>query len=215
MGPTIRLAQETGASVVVMHTPRSESLESGEGIDFRRSIERWQPQLTGSRLCLAVENKNIRTESQRRYVLSPLERLRAFADYYDLGLVLDTTHAGTAGVDLVQARRTFDGRLVNVHLSDVGGRRAWARLPRIEMVLREHRFPGAGELRLVPLLADLAAAGYDGPVTLEVNPLELQVWWPPAVRRRLARALGWMRKAAGSSSGAGQSAGNPEAGPTP
>jgi hypothetical protein len=169
---------------------------------------------------LAVENKN--TALKPTGDTSRPMALRAFADTYDLGLVLDTTHAGTAGVDLVQARRTFDGRLVNVHLSAVGGRRLLARLPRMELVLREHRFPGAGELSLVPLLADLAAGGYDGPVTLEVNPSSCGCGGRRGrrhlarlsfgCRRRQARSIGGQARAraycVGGSSEAGPSAGS-------
>jgi sugar phosphate isomerase/epimerase len=195
MDPTIRLAQEIGARVVVMHTPRSPSLEEGEGLALRQRVETWQPRLVGSGLRLAIENKAIRSDDDRGYVLTPLERLRAFADRYDLGLVLDTTHAGTAGEDLVHARRIFDGRLVNVHLSDLGGTNRALRSARFQKVLGQHRFPGAGDLALDDLLVELSQSGYAGPVTLEMHPVEVQFWWPPAVRRRLAEAVTWVRQA--------------------
>lgn len=195
MGPTIRLAEEAGAGVVVMHIPRSKSMNEEEGLAFRQRIEAWQTRLSGSGPRLAVENKAIRSAVHREYALSPLRRLRAFADRYDLGLVLDTTHAGTADEDLLDARRTFNGRLVNVHLSDMGGKVPLARLPWAQALLGEHRFPGAGDLPLTNLLAHLAREGYTGPVTLEVNPHEVYAWWPPAVRRRLAQAVAWMKTA--------------------
>lgn len=196
MEPTIRLAQEVAAGVVVMHIPRSRTLDEGEGLAFRQRIETWQPRLAGGGLRLAIENKAIRVDADRRYILSPLHRLRAFADRYDLGLVLDTTHAGTAGEDLLRARQVFDERLANVHLSDLGGSVPLARLPYVEGVLGQHRLPGAGSLPLGNLLADLARVSYRGPVTLEINPFEAAFWWPPAVRRRLARAAAWMKDAA-------------------
>jgi len=195
--PTFRLAQATGAGVVVTHTPRSQTLDTGEGLAFRQQIETWQPRLAESGLRLAVENKAVRAEEQRRYALTPLGRLRAFADRYDLGLVLDTTHAATSGEDLIRARQVFDGRLANVHLSDVGGRLGHLPLKQASELLGEHRFPGDGNLPLVDLLVDLISSGYGGPVTLEVSPQELRFWWPPAVRRRLAQAVAWMRRAAG------------------
>ncbi len=194
MVPTIRLAQEAGVGLVVMHTPRSESLDEGEGLAFRQRIEAWQGQLAGSGLRLAVENKAVRNERQRRYTLTPLARLRAFADRYDLGLVLDTTHAGSAGEDLLYARQVFDSRLVNVHLSDMGGRVPLSRLPGARVLLGQHRFPGDGDLALSALLADLSRTGYAGPVTLEVNPWVARAWWPRAVRRRLAQAVEWMKR---------------------
>ena len=191
--PTLRLAQEAGAGLLVMHTPRATSLDIGEGLAFRQRIEAWQDRLAGGDLRLAVENKAARSEEQRRYALAPLDRLRAFADRYDLGLVLDTTHAAAAGEDLIRARHIFDSRLANVHLSDVGGRLGRLPLPGLPILLGEHRFPGAGELPLTDLLAGLTTDGYAGPVTLEVNPFALRVWWPSAVRRRLARAVTWLR----------------------
>jgi sugar phosphate isomerase/epimerase len=195
ISPTVRLALETGACVVVMHTPKSESLEEGPGLAFRRQVEAWQPRLSGSGLRLAVENKAIHAEAARHYALTPLHHLRAFADRYDLGLVLDTTHAGTAGEDLMEARQIYDGRLVNVHLSDVGGRVPLQRLPGARRQLGEHRLPGTGDLPLRELLGHLGSDGYGGPITLEVNPFEMRVWWPPALRRRLSRTAGWIRQA--------------------
>jgi sugar phosphate isomerase/epimerase len=195
MGRTISLARETGAGVVIMHTPRSERLDEDEGLAFRRRVEAWQPRLRDSGLRLAVENKAVRSQVDLGYALTPPERLRAFADQHDLGLVLDTTHAGTAGEDLLRVHRLFDGRLVNVHLSDMGGRICQLPLSRLRSAVGEHRFPGSGNLSLADLLQSLALHGYGGPVTLEVNPFALRFWWPPAVRRRLARALDWMKKA--------------------
>jgi sugar phosphate isomerase/epimerase len=197
MEPTIRLAQEAEAGVVVMHTPRTKNLDEGEGLRFRGRIERWQSQLAGSGLRLAMENKAVRSRAELEYALTPLEELRAFADRYDLGLVLDTTHAGSAGDDLVRARQVFDGRLLDVHLSDMGGRVPLGAIPQVRTLLGQHRFPGAGSLALAELLTDLAGSGYSGPVTLEVEPTAVRAWWPPAVRRRLAQAVAWMRRAAG------------------
>jgi sugar phosphate isomerase/epimerase len=204
MARTIELARETGIDLVVMHTPRSESLDQGEGLAYRQRIERWQRQLAGSDLRLAIENKAIRAEAHRRYALTPLDRLRAFADRHDLGLVLDTAHAGTAGEDLVQARRLFGDRLVNVHLSDLGGRLPLAKISPVQRFLGEHRFPGVGELALAELLGHLGSSDYTGLVTLEVTPWSVRAWWPPAVRRHLARARQWMAQMA--SGGTGNSA---------
>lgn len=197
LGRTISLAQAAGARVVVCHTVRSGTLDSGAGLAFRQEIKAWQARLAGGELRLAIENKAIQSEQERHFALSPLSRLRAFADRYDLGLVLDTTHAGSAGDDLLAARRLFGERLVNVHLSDLGARRLKS-LPAIaQTVLEQHRFPGTGHLPLADLVATLAREGYAGPLTLEVSPVSLRVWWPPAVRRRLALAVAWIRQAAG------------------
>lgn len=198
LDPTIRLAQEAGAEMVIMHVPHSESLDAGEGSEYRETIESWKVRLSDDGLRLAMENKAIRNEPERLYALSSLDRLRAFADCYDLDLVLDTVHAATAGEDLMQAWRTFGGRLANLHLSDMGGRVPWAVVPHFRWMLEHHRFPGCGNLPLRDLLGRMARSGYDGLVTLEVNPVAVRFWWPPAVRRYLDRAMAWMREAAGS-----------------
>lgn len=192
--PTLRFAQDAGAGVLVMHTPKAESLDDGEGLAFRRRVETWQPRLVGGGLRLAIENKAIRSKEDRRYALSPLDNLRAFADRYDLGLVLDTSHAGSAGDELLYAHQVFDERLVNVHLSDMG---EWIPVSRVRNKLTQHRFPGAGRLPLTSLLARLAETGYEGLVTLEVSPFAIRAWWPPALRRQLAQAVAWMRQATG------------------
>jgi sugar phosphate isomerase/epimerase len=205
MERTIPLALETGATTVVMHTPRSESLEAGEGLAFRQRIERWQPRLAalGSGLRLAVENKNIRSTLDLSYALTPLERLRAFADRYDLDLVLDTMHAGSAGEDLLRAREVFDGRLAEVHLSDMGGHVPLGDWRLAQELWSQHRFPGAGMLPLGELVASLAAARFQGAVILEINPIAGRIWWPPAARRRLDRAAAWLRQAAARGAGSG------------
>ena len=207
MARTIELAREAGISQVVMHTPRSQGLDDGEGLVLRQQLERWQRQLAGSGLRLAIENKAIRAEAHWRYALTPLDHLRAFAERHDLGLVLDTTHAGTAGEDLLQVCRLFGNRLVNVHLSDLGGPLPLAKFPPVHRFFGEHRFPGVGDLALAELLGELGSSDYAGLVTLEVTPWSVRAWWPPAVRRYLARARQWMGQMTGSGAGDAASAG--------
>ena len=191
---TIRLALDAGAGLVILHTPRSESLDEGEGLTFRQQIEAWQGPLAGTGLRLAVENKAVRAPADTRYVLSPLDRLRDFADRYNLGLVLDTTHAATAGEDLLRARQVFNSRLVNVHLSDTGGSIPLSAFSPARILFGQHRFPATGDLALPALLADLHNNGYTGPITLEVNPWAAHGWWPPAARRRLGQAVDWIKR---------------------
>jgi sugar phosphate isomerase/epimerase len=195
---TIRLAQEAGAGLVVLHTPHAQTLDEGEGLAFRQRIESWRGRLAGSDLKLAIENKAVRDERERQYALTPLAQLRAFADRYDVGLVFDTTHAASAGEDLLRAREVFDGRLVNVHLSDMGGHIPLSGFHPGRMPLAEHRLPGTGDLPLSALLAALSQEGYAGPVTLEVNPFMAHFWWPPTVRRQLIQVAEWMKRVTGN-----------------
>ena len=70
--PTIRLAQEAGADMVVMHTPHFLSLDDDDGQEFQRWIESWQSRLAGEDLRLTMENKAVRKDLHRRYALTPL-----------------------------------------------------------------------------------------------------------------------------------------------
>mgnify|MGYP001104651872 CR=1 FL=1 len=204
MDRTIRLAQEAGARLVVMHTPRSASLDKGEGLAFRRTVEAWRRRLAGSNLRLAIENKDIRAEAHRRYALSPLNQLRAFADRHDLGLVLLFLIFSFSGEDLMYARQTFGERLIDVHLSDMRGWLSPLPLSSLRRALGQHLFPATGDLPLADLLSALSGDGYAGPVTLEVNPIAIRIWWPPTVRRRLAQAVKWMRRVTGAEAPSGE-----------
>lgn len=73
-------------------------------------------------------------------------------------VVLDTSHAGVGGHDLVAVRRRFGERLRHVHLSDNAGRGWDSHLP-----------PGEGVLDLDGFLTDLADSPYEGAVSLEVD----------------------------------------------
>ena len=73
-------------------------------------------------------------------------------------LVLDTSHAAVADHDLVEVRRRFAERMRHVHLSDNAGKGWDSHLP-----------PGEGVLDLDGFLDDLAADGYRGAVSLEVD----------------------------------------------
>ncbi len=196
--PTILLAQKAGAGMVVMHTPRFLSLDDDDGQAFQRWIESWQSRLAGGDLRLTMENKAVRDELHQSYALTPLVALRAFADRYNLGLVLDTTHAHTAGEDLLQAQKTFNGRLANVHLSDMGGRFPLSSNPRAQQWLGEHRLPGAGDL---PLVDSSHRSGPGG------------IWWTGHVRGKPLRATRLV--AAGRSSSPGCDLGLAERGDQP
>src|SRR3954464_12720068 len=73
-------------------------------------------------------------------------------------LVLDTSHAAVAKHDLIEVRQLFGERLRHVHLSDNAGKGWDSHLP-----------PGACALDLDGFVRDLAASGFDGTVSLEVD----------------------------------------------
>jgi len=87
------------------------------------------------------------------------------------GLVLDTTHVGTWGWDLMQVYATLKPQVRHVHLSDYNG--------------HEHLPPGQGHLPLAEFLRALAADGYAGAVVVESGPEQFS----PADESQLLAAL--------------------------
>jgi sugar phosphate isomerase/epimerase len=73
-------------------------------------------------------------------------------------VVLDTSHAAVAHHDPIDVLRRFGRRLRHVHLSDNPGHGWDAHLPL-----------GEGVLDIDGIVRELAASGYDGAVTLEVD----------------------------------------------
>lgn len=148
---SMEVAEEAGAPLVVMHPPfrwqrgyRSWLDERLRGLEERTGVlvafENMFPVHVGGRPVTFHSNQD-------------LDELDRFDD-----LVLDTSHAAVAGHDLLEVRERFGDRLRHVHLSDNAGKGWDSHLP-----------PGEGVLGLNGFLADLAAAGYEGAVTLEVD----------------------------------------------
>ncbi|HUH06918.1 MAG TPA: sugar phosphate isomerase/epimerase [Egibacteraceae bacterium] len=99
-------------------------------------------------------------------------------------VVFDTSHFGVAGIDLLSAWDALGERVAHIHLSDnLGGGRD------------SHAPIGAGTLPLEAFCARVAASGYDGTVTLELdcrrylNDRTALVGFLSAQRRRAQRML--------------------------
>ena len=147
----IEVAREAEVPLVVMHPP----------FRWQQPYRRWlQEDLLGveerTGVTVAIENMFPFHVGSR-----PL-MLHADQDLDDLEglphLVLDTSHAAVAKHDLVQVRRRFGGRVRHIHLSDNAGKGWDSHLP-----------PGEGVLPLDAFLRDLAADGYAGTISLEVD----------------------------------------------
>jgi sugar phosphate isomerase/epimerase len=87
------------------------------------------------------------------HAIRTLEDLEGFEH-----VVLDTSHAAVAGLDLLEALRALRGRLAHVHLSNNAGKGWDSHLPVTEGVLPLDRF-----------LAALAADRYAGTISLELD----------------------------------------------
>jgi sugar phosphate isomerase/epimerase len=163
----VELAQNVGASLVVVHPPyRWQS-------KYRAWLSDGLPALSAAtEVRIAVENMfPVRVRGRRVgtfHAVSTLEELEGF-DH----VVLDTSHAAVAGLDLVESFEALQHRLRHVHLSDNAGKGWDSHLP-----------VGEGVLPLDGFLDALAAAKFAGTVSLEID-LRRHLKDPAAVRRAL------------------------------
>ena len=190
----IDLALEVGARYVVLHPPNAPSLADGRGRRYVEALREGLQRTEGASLRIALENRAFFRPRDRDYVLGDLRELRAFADELDLPLVLDTSHAATSSYSLAEAYHLFADRLVNIHLSDLRSPPWPLSTPSLHTFLKHHQIPGDGQLPLADFLSRLAADGYCGPITLEISPVVLRIWWPPGVKSQLARCVAYVRQ---------------------
>jgi sugar phosphate isomerase/epimerase len=142
---SLALASEIGAETLVAHAPY-----------------RWQQK---ARQWLADEVEAEAAGHETRFAMENLYPVagRAFSSAItpdELSehrhVVLDTSHLGVAGIDLLEAWRRVGDRLVHIHLSDNYGHG------------RDNHAPlGEGRLPIAEFLAAVAASGYTGTITLE------------------------------------------------
>jgi len=147
----VEVAQQAEIPTVVTHPPYRWQM------GYRRWLDDRLPGLeAGTGVTVAIENMFPLRMGERGVTFhanQDLEDLEGLPD-----LVLDTSHAAVAQHDPTELRRRFGARLRHVHLSDNAGRGWDSHLP-----------PGQGVLELDAFLEDLAADGYEGSVSLEVD----------------------------------------------
>ena len=148
----IELAEESGTPLVVVHPPYR--WQAG----YRRWLDEQLPGLertTGVRV--AVENMfplRVRGRTLGTFhATQTLEDLLGFPD-----VVLDTSHAAVAGLDLLEALDRLSDRLAHVHLSNNAGKGWDSHLPVDE-----------GVLPLEGFLDALTTDGFAGAVSLELD----------------------------------------------
>lgn len=190
----VDLALETGADYVVLHPPNALSLADGRGRSYVEALKDGLRRAEGTDVRISIENRAFFRPRDQHYVLGDLRELRAFADELDLPMVLDTSHAATSSYSLAEAYDIVADRLVNVHLSDLRPPPWPLNAPCLHTYLKHHQIPGDGQLPLADFLGRLAADGYCGPITLEISPVALRIWWPPDVKRQLARSVAYVRQ---------------------
>jgi sugar phosphate isomerase/epimerase len=147
----LEVAQDAEIPVVVTHPPYRWQWA------YRRWIEDHLPDLTrDTGVILAIENMFPVRMGERAVTFHANQDLDDLEGLPDL--VLDTSHAAVARHDLLDVRRRFGDRLRHVHLSDNAGKGWDSHLP-----------PGEGVLDLDAFLSQLAADGYQGSISLEVD----------------------------------------------
>ena len=164
----IELAEQVGAPLVVVHPPYRWQTR------YRDWLQEGLPALSKSTAVrVAVENMfPVRVRGRKLaafHAIRTLEDLEGFEH-----VVLDTSHAAVAGLDLFEALARLRGRLAHVHLSDNAGKGWDSHLPVTEGVLPLDRF-----------LDEIAAGGYGGTISLEID-LRRDANDPEALRRTLA-----------------------------
>lgn len=189
-----RAAVELGVPTVVFHAPSAKRWNEPAAQRWLRAMDAAQGLATGTGTRLALENPGAYDRSEALGVVSRIPDLVACARRYDLDLTFDTCHAGTAGIDLMEAYAAMRERLVNVHLSDLRPLRLRWHPSVVDIVWAHHQLPGDGRLDLAPLVARLAADGYRGSVTAEISFMALAFWSPREALRRLRRLASYVRE---------------------
>jgi len=120
------------------------------------------------------------------YLLEQAYAIAELADHPDACIVLDPFHMwrGGSGFGLV---RHLPRKYVGIcHFNDAPA----GHPPRFEQRDADRVYPGDGCLPLVQMLRDLAALGYDGPLSLELfNPS----YWALPIEENLHRGMATMR----------------------
>lgn len=148
----IELAEEVGSPLVVVHPPYR--WQTG----YRRWLADQLPNLSAhTGVIVAVENMfPVKIRGERGVTFHADQRSEAIDRYPNV--VLDTSHAAVAGLHLVETARRLGDRLVHVHLSNNAGKGWDSHLP-----------VDRGVLDLGGFLADLAAWGFAGTISLELD----------------------------------------------
>ena len=127
---------------------------------------------------IGVENMPAKRILGKRVEIHSLNTLDVLSSLH--GVTLDTTHLGTWDLDPVEAYERLKARVVHVHLSNFDG--------------EEHRLPQDGHLPLADLLQRLKRNGYEGAVSVELNPDVLQAEDVGQVRVHLRSAAAFCRE---------------------
>ena len=194
---TLRLAEAVGAQTVVTHLPirwtratlRLPFVEKtfhlhlpivGDGEYTRFLINDLQQFQASTKVTIAVENMPYNHRILGRhasfYGLNTLEDIEKFDR-----INFDTTHFATHGQDILVAYDRLGSRVAHVHLSNYKDG-------------REHQLLWDGILPLDKFLRRLAADGFAGVVSVELEPRALDAASEKTVKKNLRRSYEFCRE---------------------
>ena len=182
-------AQALDCAVGVIHAPKGFSLATPRARQYVAGIDIARQLAAQHGIAIGFETTQRPHDGRRAMLFDDLDVFLTFADEHDLGVTLDTSHAGANGDSLLAVLAQIGPRLRNVHLSDC----------RVDAAQRQpstHRMPGDGNtVDLAAFIRALGQADYDGLITLEVAPPLLGLWPPAQIARRLAEARAFVTTA--------------------
>ncbi len=202
---TVEVAEALGARTVIAHLPLRLTRASlhlplwghnslnlslhlpivGDG-HYQRFLRRDLKEFNCSTaVMIAVENMPYQQWLGRRvsgYRMNTIDDLSYFPY-----LNFDTTHLGTAGIDILAAYERLSDRIVHVHLSNYENG-------------QEHKLPTEGNLPLDKLLQRLGADRYAGTISLEVEPNALDAGNEAKAREKLRKCYEFCREHYGAAS---------------
>jgi sugar phosphate isomerase/epimerase len=146
----VQVAEQVGAPLVVIHPPYRWQLR------FRRWIERSLAEFS-ARTGVTVAVENMFPVGGQRGVTFHADQELEDLDGYPY-LVLDTSHAAVAGIDILEAYRRYRDKIVHIHLSNNAGKGWDSHLPVYDGILPLDEF--------LTLLAD---DGYRGTMSIELD----------------------------------------------
>lgn len=193
IGYTLELAEKLGAQSIVVHLPRRRELATAtfRGRTFRFPWREWDNPLRGwiehdlpkvqakTKVKIGIENMPAQRILGASVDFTWWNEVETWSKVHQW-LTLDTTHWGTKHVDPLDAYRAAGKRVCHVHLSNYDG--------------YEHQLPRHGKLNLKAFLRALAADGYAGTISLELNPHVLSFKEPYMVRKNMAESVTFCRE---------------------
>jgi sugar phosphate isomerase/epimerase len=148
----VQVAEAVGAPLVVVHPPYRWQ------VGFRRWVDRSLAEFSArTGVTVAVENMfPVKLGAGRGVTFHAGQDLESLDDFPYL--VLDTSHAAVAGIDISETYRRYRDKVVHVHLSNNAGKGWDSHLPVYD-----------GALELGPFLDLLASDGYTGTISIELD----------------------------------------------